>query len=133
MVKQLRDSGAIGIVTISEVYSNVSKAVSTIEAERKSKIPIIITPGLEDKTVPQGTINFQEMTHKDIDTSNLAAYERVSPDSVAVLPYSSGTTGLPKGVKLSHRNLITNCLQVLCEPKLCTPVRASRKYNIYIA
>ena len=27
---------------------------------------------------------------------------------VAVLPYSSGTTGLPKGVMLSHRNLVVN-------------------------
>jgi long-subunit acyl-CoA synthetase (AMP-forming) len=129
-VTQLRDSGAIGIVTISEIYPNVSKAVSTIEAERKSKIPVIITPGLESKTVPQGTINFQDMTHKDIDTSNLAAGDRLSPDSVAVLPYSSGTTGLPKGVKLSHRNLVTNCLQVLTEPRLCAPERATRKYSI---
>jgi acyl-CoA synthetase (AMP-forming)/AMP-acid ligase II len=31
---------------------------------------------------------------------------------VAVLPYSSGTTGLPKGVMLTHRNLVANLVQI---------------------
>jgi acyl-CoA synthetase (AMP-forming)/AMP-acid ligase II len=31
---------------------------------------------------------------------------------VAVLPYSSGTTGLPKGVMLTHRNLVANICQI---------------------
>src|SRR5207245_6867760 len=30
---------------------------------------------------------------------------------LAVLPYSSGTTGFPKGVVLTHRNLVANVLQ----------------------
>jgi acyl-CoA synthetase (AMP-forming)/AMP-acid ligase II len=30
---------------------------------------------------------------------------------LAALPYSSGTTGLPKGVMLSHRNLVSNLIQ----------------------
>ena len=34
---------------------------------------------------------------------------RVSPESLAMLLYTSGTTGTPKGVMLSHRNLISNC------------------------
>ncbi|RLK47338.1 AMP-binding protein [Microbacterium telephonicum] len=32
-------------------------------------------------------------------------------DRIAVLPYSSGTTGKPKGVMLSHRNLVANVAQ----------------------
>jgi acyl-CoA synthetase (AMP-forming)/AMP-acid ligase II len=35
----------------------------------------------------------------------------VSPDDTIALPYSSGTTGLSKGVMLSHRNLVANLLQ----------------------
>jgi 4-coumarate--CoA ligase len=33
-------------------------------------------------------------------------------EQIVVLPYSSGTTGLPKGVMLTHRNLVANLVQV---------------------
>ena len=41
----------------------------------------------------------------------LAPAPPVADDRLAVLPYSSGTTGLPKGVMLTHRNLVANVLQ----------------------
>ncbi|CAN6220545.1 unnamed protein product [Urochloa humidicola] len=41
----------------------------------------------------------------------LDADEEVGPDDVVALPYSSGTTGLPKGVMLTHRSLVTSVAQ----------------------
>ena len=38
---------------------------------------------------------------------------RLTPDDVAVLQYTGGTTGVSKGAVLLHRNLVANLLQ--CE------------------
>ncbi len=37
---------------------------------------------------------------------------RPSPDDLAAMPYSSGTTGKPKGVMLTHANILTNIRQL---------------------
>ena len=118
MKRQIIDSGSRILVTTPESFSVVSKAVQEAEMIKHFKMPIIVIPGITSVEVPQGAINFLEMINKDVDTSNLVSSERPSPDDVAVLPYSSGTTGLPKGVRLSHRNLITNCLQMCLTPQL---------------
>jgi long-subunit acyl-CoA synthetase (AMP-forming) len=38
-----------------------------------------------------------------------AAAAGVSPDDLATLIYTSGTTGAPKGVELTHRNIVAQC------------------------
>jgi len=39
--------------------------------------------------------------------------DHLSEQTLAALPYSSGTTGLPKGVMLSHSNLVSNVYQII--------------------
>ena len=46
-------------------------------------------------------------------SATLPLPRNASQETLAALPYSSGTTGLPKGVMLSHHNLVANVYQVL--------------------
>lgn len=46
-------------------------------------------------------------------TMPIPAANRSSEQALAALPYSSGTTGLPKGVMLSHYNLVSNIYQLI--------------------
>lgn len=58
----------------------------------------------------------------------IARQETLSPDDVINMQYTSGTTGFPKGVMLSHVNIVNNAIKVAeCqrlgfEDKVCIPV-----------
>src|SRR3954466_7031589 len=47
--------------------------------------------------------------------------EQPSDQVLAALPYSSGTTGLPKGVMLSHLNLVANAYQFIRPTEIGSP------------
>ncbi|HBU79790.1 MAG TPA: long-chain fatty acid--CoA ligase [Muricauda sp.] len=58
--------------------------------------------------------NWSEVLEMGADTSNQEEVEKlkesVTPDDLATLIYTSGTTGRPKGVMLSHNNIVSNVL-----------------------
>jgi len=55
--------------------------------------------------------------HKSLDALMGEPQQQQTPidadTDIVVLPYSSGTTGMPKGVRLSHRNLVINVDQII--------------------
>ena len=57
----------------------------------------------------EGAIPFSSLLENDGE----APYVRINPvEDLVALPYSSGTTGLPKGVMLTHHNLVSNLRQM---------------------
>ena len=59
-------------------------------------------------SAPDVCLHFSELTQAD---DNDMPQVDIRPDDVVALPYSSGTTGLPKGVMLTHKGLITSVAQ----------------------
>jgi acyl-CoA synthetase (AMP-forming)/AMP-acid ligase II len=101
---QIRDSGAKILITISPFLERAQAA-----AEKSPVDEIVVLDGAgsaagEHASLPDLLASQAPSVQVSFDPAN---------DLVA-LPYSSGTTGLPKGVMLTHRNLVANVAQ--CRP-----------------
>ncbi|CAN6237309.1 unnamed protein product [Urochloa humidicola] len=95
-----RQAEAAGAKVIVTEACAVEK-VRGFAAERG--IPVVTVDGRFE-----GCVEFAEVIGKEEIEADAAD---VHPDDVVALPYSSGTTGLPKGVMLTHRSLITSVAQ----------------------
>jgi len=107
---QLLDAGASMLVTIG-LFADTAKAA----IEGTSISEVLTLDGAE------GTGNALALLGDPI--------EQVAVDphnDVVVLPYSSGTTGLPKGVMLTHHNLVAN----MCQTQ---PLLKVREHEVVLA
>ncbi|GFG36225.1 hypothetical protein Cfor_11306, partial [Coptotermes formosanus] len=116
ITRQLRDSQPKAIVTLSAILPTVQEAIKLSGTHPKPLI--VIAPGLETASdIPAGTVDLRQMLQDDVDNSGVHFTGNV--DDTVVLPYSSGTTGLPKGVMLSHRNIVSNIAQINGRHEIC--------------
>lgn len=131
---QLSDSGAVAIITVDLLYARLSRVRGNQPEEGplpqlkhaiitsiKDGLPFpknILYPIKQRKDgfradIPYGSYGVVAykrliaMKHQSIELPELA-----EGSELAALQYTGGTTGTPKGVMLTHRNLVANTLQI---------------------
>ena len=124
---QLADCGAEVVVCLDRVYDAVLRvqpqtsvkhviATSLVEelpraAQAKLRLPVAKARRMRAELsaqLPSSALRFPQLLKKAVPVT---AQEPVSGDDLALLQYTGGTTGLSKGAKLSHANLVANAYQ----------------------
>jgi long-chain acyl-CoA synthetase len=107
---QLENSGASFLVTDGPLIENVSLA----GLPNLRRVFTTRNPTSEAFASNSGVASCQPFADLLLPSNaELPHLTRDSAQTIAALPYSSGTTGLPKGVMLSHYNLVANIYQLL--------------------
>ena len=98
LAAQLRDAGAIYLVTVPPFLEKA------LEAAGQSSVREVFVFGEAEGATPFAALLAEDGPLPEV---------QIDPrEDVVVLPYSSGTTGLPKGVMLTHYNLVANLRQM---------------------
>ncbi|MGC0383346.1 4-coumarate--CoA ligase family protein [Streptomyces sp. SAI-129] len=101
--KQLKDSAARWIVTVSPLLSTARRAAE-------------LAGGVQEILVCDSAPGHRSLVDMLASTAPEPSVAIDPAEDVAALPYSSGTTGIPKGVMLTHRQIATNLAQL--EPSM---------------
>jgi len=120
---QMKDSGAKAIITLDILYPRVSKVMPQTNLQHiivtaiKDFLPFpknLVYPyiqkkqyGIVVKVKHEGSSHLLSEILKTA-PKELIQYNFTPEDDIALLQYTGGTTGSPKGVMLTHKNLIAN-------------------------
>lgn len=132
MIHQFSDSGATVLVVIDMFADRLDSVLphTSIHTVVTTKIgeffpPVIagvirLVQRVWNRSLPAITVEHTSFADalkagkRAAPTTNTSAYlEGVTSESVAALQYTGGTTGVAKGAMLTHRNLISNTMQMI--------------------
>jgi len=120
---QMKDSGAKAILSLDILYPRISKVVKETNLENviitgiKDYLPFpknLVYPFIQKKQYGFSVkVEHSGINHLFTEVLKAGKAEKIDvpfdfEDDVAILQYTGGTTGFPKGVMLSHKNLISN-------------------------
>src|SRR5437764_4494475 len=99
-----------------EIEYQIGDAGSRMAIVEQGHLPTMLevrkrAPSLEhvivvDREAAEGTVSLAEVEGSNPEFDVAAAASEIRPDDVVTLIYTSGTTGKPKGVQLSHHNIM---------------------------
>ncbi|MCW2615975.1 MAG: AMP-dependent synthetase and ligase, partial [Frankiales bacterium] len=98
----LEDSDAKVLITFEMFAEEAARGVQQLAGAEVATY-VVNLPGNDQR--PEGTKHYDELYFAD-DTRDIVPTDG---DETAVLLYTSGTTGKPKGAELTHLNLYMNC------------------------
>ena len=104
-VKQLADKTSLKRIISARLGDFLPFPLNAVQTFRENKM---VKRNLKDGR--KSVYDFKKMT-RGASVSSFEAH-RPDPDEMAVLIYSGGTTGIAKGIMLSHRAIVTNAYQV---------------------